>query len=282
MMKMPLKDSPLLTSASGASGRFDTTHWSVVLLAGESRSPQSAEALEKLCRTYWQPLYVFIRRQGHGLEDAQDLTQEFFARLFERNDLSAVDPRKGKFRTFLLAALTHFLANERDRLKAAKRGGGKKIVPLHEIESGLSCLREPASDLSPDKLFDQRWAITVLEQALRQLREEMASGGKSIQFEQLKIYLTDDTDEGGYRAVAEHLGMTNQSVAVAVHRLRRRYQELVRAEVAQTVSSVLEVDEEIRHLFEALNLDRMPVALPVAGDPGSPRKHESLDEREFL
>ena len=110
----------------------------------------------------------------------------------------------------------------------------------------------------------------------------MASGGKSIQFEQLKIYLTDDTDEGGYRAVAEHLGMTNQSVAVAVHRLRRRYQELVRAEVAQTVSSVLEVDEEIRHLFEALNLDRMPVALPVAGDPGSPRKHESLDEREFL
>ena len=155
MMKMPLKDSPLLTSASGASGRFDTTHWSVVLLAGESRSPQSAEALEKLCRTYWQPLYVFIRRQGHGLEDAQDLTQEFFARLFERNDLSAVDPRKGKFRTFLLAALTHFLANERERANAQKCAGVVAFAPLDANDAEEWLQTELATSETAEHIFDR-------------------------------------------------------------------------------------------------------------------------------
>jgi RNA polymerase sigma-70 factor (ECF subfamily) len=223
------------------------------LLAGQTQSPQSSDALEKLCRAYWQPLYFFIRRQGHSPEDAQDLTQQFFARLLERNDFLTVDPRKGKFRTFLLTSLCHFLSNERDRSQAAKRGGGRKLISLDELASGESYQPEPASLLSPDKLFDQRWATVVLEQALQRLRAEMAQDGKSNQFDLLKAYLTDEPGPGDYAGVAQRLGATNQAVAVAVHRLRHRYRELVRAEVAQTVTSPQQLEEELRHLAEALN-----------------------------
>lgn len=240
-----------LPGAAPASGQFNTTHWSVVLLAGQNQSPQSAAALEKLCRTYWPPLYAFIRRNGHGEEEARDLTQEFFSRLLGRSDLEAVDPRKGKFRTFLLAALTHFLSNERDRARASKRGGGQKTISLDEITASHEI--EPSSDLSPDKLFDLRWATTVLEQALAKLRDEMAADGKSDQFKQLKVYLTDEPGEGEYAAAAAALGISSQTLAVIVHRMRRRYRELVRAEVAQTVATPLELDDEMRHLFETLN-----------------------------
>ena|SRR5579859_3332494 len=232
--------------------RFDTTHWSVVTLAGDTRSPQSADALEKLCRVYWPPLYAFIRRQGHTEEDAQDLTQEFFARFLERNQFEAVDPRKGKFRTFLLAALTHFLSNQRDRERAAKRGGGQKLISLDEIKSEQMRHLEPASDLSPDKLFDARWAMTVLEHALAELRRELDADGKAAHFEELKNFLTADPGGGDYSAAAVKLGVASQTVAVMVFRLRQRYRELVRAEVAHTVCSPLDVDEEMRHLLEAL------------------------------
>jgi RNA polymerase sigma factor (sigma-70 family) len=234
-------------------GQFNTTHWSVVLLAGESHDSHSREALETLCRTYWRPLYVFIRRQGHSEEDARDLTQKFFAVLLERNDLGAMDPHKGKFRTFLLTALTHFLSNERDYARAAKRGGGRELIPLDELESERGAPAAPAPQLSPDRLFDQRWAMTILERALEQLRLEQSQAGKAEQFDQLRGYLTDDPDEGEYAAVATRLGINSQALAVRVHRMRHRFRELVRAEVAQTVASPLELEQEMRHLFEALS-----------------------------
>ena len=235
-----------------SGGQFSTTHWSVVLLAGRDQSAQGAEALEKLCRLYWPPLYSFIRRQGHTPEDAQDLTQKFFAALLERNDFGSVDPRKGKFRTFLLSALSHFLANERDWARAAKRGGDRQIISLEALESEHRHLAEPAANVSPDKLFDLRWATTVLEKALRDLQAEMTTAGKGGQFERLKLFLTNEPAEGDYARVGEALRSTPQAVAVSVHRLRQRYRELVRAEVAQTVANPLEVDEEMRHLYQAL------------------------------
>jgi len=235
------------------SGVFATTHWSVVLQAGEAHSSQSATALEKLCRTYWCPLYAFIRRQGRTDEDAKDLTQQFFSQLLERRDFQNVDARKGKFRTFLLASLMHFLSNERDYNRAAKRGGGKLALSLDTFTAEQFHRMEPASDLSPDKLFDQRWAITLLEEAVSQLRVEMLVAGKTAQFEELKTFLTNEPGDGEYLAVGRRLECSSQSVAVMVHRMRQRYRELVRAEVAHTVSSPLEVEEEMRHLYAALN-----------------------------
>lgn len=241
-----------LESWPNGASQFNTTHWSVIVLAGKSESPQSAEALERLCLTYWHPLYLFIRRQGHSPEDAQDLTQQFFASLLQRNDFGAVDRSKGKFRTFLLTALTHFLSNQRDRAHAAKRGGGRMILSLDELQSGELYRIETASQLTPDKVFDQRWAMIVLEQALKRLQEEMQVQGKAKQFMAFKPYMTEESDAGAYDKVAEQLGMTKQAVAVAVHRLRQQYRELVRAVVAQTVSTPLEVEEELRHLGEAI------------------------------
>jgi len=249
-MPDPEERNPLFGAAKPV---FATTHWSVVLQAGESQSSQGTAALEELCRTYWYPLYAFIRRQGRTEEDAKDLTQQFFARLLERKDFQNVEARKGKFRTFLLAALSHFLSNERDYAQAAKRGGGKTIISLDEMTPDQLRRFEPASNLSPDKLFDQRWAMTLLEHAVARLREENSAAGKARPFELLKTFLTNEPGENEYANVAERLGSTTQSVAVAVHRLRQRYRELVRAEVAHTVSSPLEVDEEMRHLYAALN-----------------------------
>ncbi len=234
-------------------GQFNTTHWSVVLLAGESRSAQSREALETLCRTYWTPLYAFIRRQGHSEEDARDLTQKFFAFLLEREDLSTMDPLKGKFRTFLLTALTHFLSNERDYARAAKRGGGRELIPLHELESEQGLGAAPSPQLAPDRVFDQRWAMMILQRALEELRTEQGQARKVEQFDQLRNYLTDDPEEGEYAGLAERWGITTQALAVRVHRLRQRFRELVRAQVAQTVASPLDLEQEMRHLFEALS-----------------------------
>jgi len=220
-------------------------------LAG-GESAECVAALEQLCRTYWPPLYAFIWRQGYSPDDAQDLTQEFFARLLERNEFEALSPHKGKFRTFLLTALTHFLSNQRDRARAAKRGGGQQFLSLDEIRTEQLRHLEPADHVTPDKLFDARWAVAVLEQALAALREEMAGEGKSRHFEELKAFLTEDPEGGAYAGVAERLGTRSQSVAVMVHRLRRRYRELVRAEVANTVTGPMELEQEMRHLFAAL------------------------------
>ncbi|HEX4350431.1 MAG TPA: sigma-70 family RNA polymerase sigma factor [Verrucomicrobiae bacterium] len=241
------------SDAPKTAGQFSTTRWSVVLLAGQTISPDSAAALEKLCRAYWHPIFLFARRKGSNEEDAKDLTQQFFARLLERNDFSGLDPSKGKFRTFLLTAFTHFLANEYDRASALKRGGGQKIFSLEEFSPDELCDTSPASKTDPATLFDLRWAKTILQTALQHLKQEMSAAKKPAQFEVLKTFLTANAGDGDYAVAAQKLGVEASSVPVLVHRLRQRYRELVREEVAQTVASPVELEEEMRHLFEVLN-----------------------------
>lgn len=234
------------------AGQFSTTRWSVVLLAGQELSTESAVALEKLCRAYWQPICSFARRKGWNEEDAKDLTQEFFAHLLARKDFAGLDPRKGKFRTFLLAAFTHFLANAHDRANALKRGGGK-IVSLDEIAADEIAGISSAGELAPETLYDLRWAKTILQTALQRLKEEMLQANKEAQFHELKPFLTASAEGVEYTMAAGKLGVEVSSVPVLVHRLRQRYRELVRQEVAQTVCSPTELEEEMRHLFAVLN-----------------------------
>jgi RNA polymerase sigma-70 factor (ECF subfamily) len=232
---------------------FATTHWSVVLAAGQGDVLRSAATLERLCRIYWYPLYAYVRRQSHSPHDAQDLTQEFFARLLAGNYLQTVDREKGKFRSFLLVAMNHFLSDQRDRANAAKRGGGKVLIPLDEEEAeGRYRADTSAPSLSPDTIFEKRWATTLLEQAFDKLRQEFAASGKAERFERLKIFLEDGTEPGDYAKIGSELGMAANTVAAAVHRLRERYRELVRAEIAQTVASPKDIQEEMRHLLTVL------------------------------
>jgi RNA polymerase sigma-70 factor (ECF subfamily) len=209
--------------------------------------------LETLCCTYWYPLYAYVRRRGHSPEEAEDLTQEFFARLLASNDLSGVDRSKGKFRSFLLAAINHFLANEWDRATAAKRGGNQVLISLDDENAEERYRMEPAAEVAPEKLFERSWARTLLAQGLARLRVEYAADGKTQQFEQIRCFLTEETGEGGYAAVAARLNMSTGAVAVAVHRMRQRYRELVRQEIAQTVTTPVELETEIRHLLAALS-----------------------------
>jgi len=249
-----LADQPIEKTPPPKEQWFTTTHWSVVLAAaGQSGSPESAAALERLCRTYWYPLYAYVRRQGHGHHDAQDSIQEFFARFLEKNYLGAVGREKGKFRSFLLAALNHFLGDERDRENAAKRGGGKIPISLDEENAESLYLLDQGSAAPPELVFEQRWAITVLEQGFSRLRDEFVVAGKADYFEQLKSFLTEGANAGDYARAGARLQMTGGAVAVAVHRLRQRYGELVRAEVANTVASPDEIEDEMRHLFAVLN-----------------------------
>ena len=231
---------------------FATTHWSLVLSAGDQPSPQAADALEKLCRAYWLPIYAFVRRQGRSPHDAQDLTQEFFARLLEKNYLAGADPAKGRFRSFLLASLKHFLANEWDKTKAQKRGGGQVMIPIDIKSAENSGGFEPADNLTAEKIFERRWALTLLEQVLRRLRAEYVRDGREKLFAQLKPTLTETSRTVGYAEIATRLGTTEGAVKVAVHRLRQRYREVLRAEIADTVASPEEVEDEIRNLFAAL------------------------------
>lgn len=231
---------------------FTPTHWSVVVAAGRSDSTQAQVALEKLCRTYWPPIYAFVRRQGHGPHDAQDLTQEFFARLLGKNHLAVVDRSKGRFRSFLLASVKHFLANEWDKSQAQKRGGGQVLIPIDVASVESSCGFQPADHLTAEKIFERRWALTLLDQVLRRLREDYARDGKEKLFEQLKPTLTEASRTVGYAEIATRLDLTEGAVKVAVHRLRGRYRELLRAEIGETVASAEEVEDEIRNLFAAL------------------------------
>lgn len=231
---------------------FVTTSWTNLMLARQEGSPEAGEALERLCATYWYPLYVYVRRTGQSAEDAEDLTQAFFTQVLEKNYLGAADRKKGKFRSFLLAALNHFLCNEWDYRKAAKRGGGKPMLSLDEKTPEDRYLLEPSTDLSPEVIYENRWAHTVLEQALRRMEEEYASPKKRRQFEALKPFLTEEAGPAGYAAVAEELGMNPNSVAVTVHRMRQRFGELVREEVGRTVARPEEVDSEMRHLCDVL------------------------------
>jgi len=239
------------STAAGARG-FATTRWTVVLCAGDVGSPEARDALDQLCRTYWYPLYAYARRHGHASHDAQDLTQEFFARLLEKRCLQDVDRQKGRFRSFLLSALKHFLANEWDRRRAQKRGGGRVHVPIDGVSAEGFYAREAARSESPEKLFDRRWALALLDQVLARLSDEQAASGKSRQFDALKGCLTAGRGALRYAELAHGLGMTENALKVAVHRLRKRFRELLRAEIAHTVASEAEIDEEIRHLFAAL------------------------------
>jgi RNA polymerase sigma factor (sigma-70 family) len=233
-------------------GGFATTHWSVVLAAGDSGSGSSREAMERLCRTYWFPLYTYLRRRGCDVHEAEDCTQAFFAALLQRHGLQRADPHQGKFRSFLLACLNHFLADERDRAGAQKRGGGTEIISL-DIEDAETRYRlEPAHDLTPEKLFEKSWALTILNNAMAKLKSEYAERGRQALFEALKPHLPAGRGPTSYKEVANRLGMTEAAVKVAVHRLRDRYRQLVREEIAQTVSTPQQVEEEIRDLFASL------------------------------
>ncbi len=235
-----------------SDGYFATTHWTVVVNARAADTTVAREALEKLCQTYWYPLYAFVRRQGRSPHDAQDFTQEFFARLLEKNYLAEVDQAKGRFRSFLLAAMKHFLANEWDRARAQKRGGGHRHVPIDtqfaETRYGL----EPGHDQTPEKLFERRWALTLLDNVLTRLRDEHVAVGKAEQFDGLKVALTADRNSIPYTELGARLGLSEGAVKVAVHRLRQRYREALRAEISNTVASAADVEEEIRHLFAVL------------------------------
>jgi len=231
---------------------FATTHWSIVLAAGNQSSPDYTRALSTLCRTYWYPLYVYLRRWGCDREQAEDYTQGFFAGLLERQGIGKADPKQGKFRSFLLASLKNFLADEWDRSQAQKRGGDRKVFSL-DIEDGETRYsREPVDNLSPEKLFERYWALEVLKQAMARLKAEYVTANKIELFNCLKTYLTAEQGSVSYRDIAGKLNVAEGAVRVAVHRLRQRYRELVRQEIAQTVTSPDQVDEEINELFAAL------------------------------
>ncbi|HXT10227.1 MAG TPA: sigma-70 family RNA polymerase sigma factor [Candidatus Angelobacter sp.] len=236
-----------------AGPHFSPTHWSVVLAAaGRADSTQARDALEKLCRNYWLPIYAFIRRQGRNPHDAQDLTQEFFARLLEKHFLGDVQRDKGRFRSFLLASVKHFLANEWDKAVAQKRGGGRAPISIDAAMAESAVGFEPADTLTAEKIFERRWALALLDQVLRRLREEYARDGKERQFERLKPTLTEASRSVPYAEIAAQLGASEGAVKVAVHRLRQRYRELLRAEITDTVGAAEDVDDEIRNLFAAL------------------------------
>ncbi len=235
-----------------APGWFVTTHWSVVQAAGDTALPRATEALEKLCRTYWYPLYAYIRRKGYTADDAQDLTQEFFARLLARNYLSVADRNKGKFRSFLLGSLEHFLAREWTKAHAQKRGGGRSTVSLDELNAENRYLLEPSHELTAKKMFDQRWAMTVLDQAMAELRAEYISNNKADLLSKLETFLSGEKGETSYAQIAAELNMGEGAIKMSVLRLRRRYGELIRAEIAQTVSTADEVEEELQFLFSVL------------------------------
>lgn len=233
---------------------FVTTHWSLVLSARDRESPQSAAALEKLCRTYWYPLYAYIRHSGQSRENAEDLTQAFFARLLEKKFLDSAQQGRGYFRSFLLVALKRFLANDWERAHAEKRGGFHTCISLDTELAERKIRIEIASPTDPpDRAFERRWALALLEQTMSRLRSEFERAGKMAEFERLKVFLTADKKEVPYAAVAAELGMDEGALRVAVHRLRKRYRELFREEIAHTLAEGESVDEELRYLMAVLS-----------------------------
>ena len=230
---------------------FNTTLWSVVL-AARGESPQAQEALEKLCRVYWYPLYAFVRRQGHSPEDAEDIIQGFFARLLQRKDLETVQRERGRFRSYLLVSLKHFLINEQYRARTEKRGGGRPLIPLDEVQAEKKFGQEPADKSTPEKIFERRWAMALLDKVLERLGKEYEETGRVRLFESLRCFLSDEPAEQPQTQIGAQLGLSAGAVKQAVRRLRQRYRELLHEEVANTVATAADIDDEVRHLVAAL------------------------------
>jgi RNA polymerase sigma factor (sigma-70 family) len=236
----------------GNRAHFATTQWSIVLSAAGESSSESNVALETLCRAYWYPLYAFVRRRGYSSVDACDLTQEFFRHLLEKRSLVNVDRARGRFRSFLLASLQHFLANEWDRAHARKRGGDVTLLSFDAVAAEDSYRLEPAHNLTAERIFERRWALTLLERVLQRLQDEHVQANKGSLFEALRPTLVDSGSAGAYQDLAVEVGMSEGAVKVAVHRLRKRYRSLLLDEIAQTVASHEEVNEELHTLMAAV------------------------------
>jgi RNA polymerase sigma-70 factor (ECF subfamily) len=235
-------------------GQFATTHWSAVFEAGSGAMPDARRALEELCQTYWHPLYVYVRRRGYGVQDAEDLTQEFFALLLRKEHFALPNPARGRFRSFLLTAMQHFLTNEWSKRRAQKRGGEFHFVSWDQQEAERWFASETRSALSPEQLFDKRWAVTVLECVLANLQAECQTRGRGEMFEALKDTLWGESASLTYRELGERWDMSEGAVAAMAHRLRRRYRELLRAEAARTVSRYEEIEQEMRDLIVAVSV----------------------------
>jgi len=230
---------------------FTTTHWSVVIEA-QGQSPAAQEALEKLCRTYWRPVYGFIRRQGARQEEAEDLTQGFFSLLLERRDFDAVRKEKGRLRSYLLTSLKHFLISEQRRAMTAKRGRGQGLIPLEELSARERSEMEPTDSLTADRIYERRWALILMEQVLRRLKDEYCTAGNAALFDSLKQLLPDEPGAPSRAEIASQLGMTDNSLRQALHRFRQRYQLLLREEISHTVAVASDVEDELRHLISVL------------------------------
>ena len=247
----PMKDG-IRDDDPAAPRQFESTRWSLVLAARGRDSAEAREALAELCRAYWYPLYAFVRRKGHDAESAQDLVQGFFARLLEKGDLASVDRAKGRFRSFLMASCSHFLANQSDRDRARKRGGGRAPISIDGPEADGRYQREVAHDLTAERLFDRRWATTLLDNVLGAVEAEMARAGKSRQFEALRPALVGGGERVPYARIAAELGVSDEAARAAAHRLRVRFRALIREEIARTLDDPADVEDEIHSLFSAL------------------------------
>jgi RNA polymerase sigma factor (sigma-70 family) len=250
---VPAEDEVTSLSAVGGSAdhgpaAFTTTHWSVVLEA-QGESPAAQEALEKLCRTYWRPIYGFVRRQGTGPEEAEDLTQGFFALILERKDLNTVRKEKGRLRSYLLTSLKHFLADEARHAIAVKRGKGQRLIPLDDIRERERIDVERSDRLTADQIYERRWAFTVLEQVMARLRDEYRSAGNVRFFDQMKKMLMDEAGRPSQAQVASEFDMTENAVKQAFYRFRQRYQTLLREEISHTVAMPSDIEDELRHLI---------------------------------
>jgi RNA polymerase sigma factor (sigma-70 family) len=232
---------------------FATTHWSVVLEAGDESSPQADAALARLCQTYWLPVYAFVRKRGNSPEQAQDLTQAFFANFLEKQHVTKVNRERGRFRSFLMTSVENFLRNENDRAQAQKRGGGRQLLSLDEQDAEARYLCEPTTETDPAKAFEQRWAATLLNMVLKRLQTEFGTAGRSELFEALQAHLLGDADSTPYPELAERFGITLANVKVTAHRLRQRYRELLREEIAHTVALPSQIDDEIRYLMQVVS-----------------------------
>ena len=253
---VPAEDKVTPLTAIGGNAHhgpvaFNTTHWSVVLEA-QSESPAAQDALEKLCRTYWRPIYGFVRRQGAGAEDAEDLTQGFFALLLERKDLNTVRKEKGRLRSYLLTSVKNFLADESRHAMAVKRGKGQRLIPLEEIREREGINIERSDRLTADQIYERRWAFTVLEQVMARQREEYRSAGNVRFFDQMKKMLMDESDRPSQAQVASEFDMTENAVKQAFYRFRQRYQTLLREEIAHTVAMPGDIEDELRHLISVV------------------------------